>query len=98
MVANLQWVVFEPNDARLWKTLQTSVAYFLKGLWRQGYFKGRSPEEAFYVKCDAEVNTPETRDAGLVIVEVGVAPVRPAEFIVFRISEETAEIGPTAGE
>ena len=74
------------------------MAYFLKGLWRQGYFKGRSPEEAFYVKCDAEVNTPETRDAGLVIVEVGVAPVRPAEFIVFRISEETAEIGPTAGE
>jgi len=98
MVANLQWVVFEPNDARLWKTLQTNVAYFLKGLWRQGYFKGRSPEEAFYVKCDSELNTPDVRDAGMVIVEVGVAPVRPAEFIVFRISEETAEIGPGAGE
>jgi phage tail sheath protein FI len=98
MVNNLQWVVFEPNDARLWKTLQTDVAFFLMGLWRKGYFKGRSPEEAFYVKCDSEINTPELRDAGMVVVEVGVAPVRPAEFIVFRISEETAEVGPVPGE
>ena len=91
---NLQWVVFEPNDPRLWKSITYSVTDFLHGLWKAGYFKGRSPEEAFYVKCDGETNPPEVRDAGQVIVEVGVAPVRPAEFILFRISEESAELGP----
>jgi hypothetical protein len=96
MEQNLQWVVFEPNDIRLWKSITFSVSYFLLGLWKQGYFKGRSPEEAFYVKCDAETNPPEIREAGQVIVEVGVAPVRPAEFIVFRVSEESAEFGPVS--
>ena len=91
---NLQWVVFEPNEPRLWKTITHSVAFFLNELWRKGYFKGRTPEEAFYVKCDGETNPPEVRDAGQVVVEVGVAPVRPAEFIVFRVAEETAEFGP----
>ena len=94
MEINLQWVVFEPNDPRLWKSITHSVSFFLTGLWKQGYFKGRSPEEAFYVKCDGETNPAELRDAGMVVVEVGVAPVRPAEFIVFRIAEESAEFGP----
>ena len=96
MQKSLQWVVFEPNDPRLWKSITYSVEFFLLNLWKGGYFKGRSPEEAFYVKCDAETNPPEVRDAGQVIVEVGVAPVRPAEFIVFRVSEESAEIGPVS--
>ncbi|MEC8023647.1 MAG: phage tail sheath subtilisin-like domain-containing protein [Myxococcota bacterium] len=96
MERNLQWVVFEPNDIRLWKSISYSVSFFLLGLWKQGYFRGRSPEEAFYVKCDAETNPPEIREAGQVIVEVGVAPVRPAEFIVFRVSEESAEFGPVS--
>jgi len=94
MEKNLQWVVFEPNDPRLWKSITHSVTFFLQELWKAGYFKGRSPEEAYYVKCDAETNPPEVRDAGQVVVEVGVAPIRPAEFILFRISEESAEVGP----
>ncbi len=96
MDRNLQWVVFEPNDQRLWKTITHSVSFFLNELWRSGYFKGRTPEEAFYVKCDAETNPPEVREAGQVVVEVGVAPVRPAEFIIFRVAEETAEFGPVS--
>jgi len=98
MEKNLQWVVFEPNDPRLWKSITYSVSFFLLNLWKAGYFKGRSPEEAYYVKCDAETNPEEVRAAGQVIVEVGVAPVRPAEFIVFRVSEESAELGPVGGE
>ena len=97
METHLQWVVFEPNDTRLWKSIHHSVASFLLKLSKKGYFKGRSPEEAFYVKCDAETNPPEVRDAGQVVVEVGVAPIRPAEFIVFRIAEENAELGPVEG-
>jgi hypothetical protein len=94
MERNLQWVVFEPNDPRLWKSISHACGFFLTQLWKAGYFKGRSPEEAFYVKCDAETNPPETRAAGMVVVEVGVAPIRPAEFIVFRISEENADTEP----
>ncbi len=96
MEVNLQWVVFEPNEPRLWKAITFAVSHFLQKLWKAGYFKGRSPEEAYYVKCDGETNPPEVRDAGMVVVEVGVAPVRPAEFILFRIAEETAEFGPAA--
>jgi phage tail sheath protein FI len=96
MTTNLQWVVFEPNEMRLWKSITASVSFFLTNLWRKGYFKGRSPEEAYYVKCDHETNPPELRDAGIVVVEVGVAPVRPAEFIMFRIAEQSAELGPLA--
>ena len=91
---DLQWAVFETNGPRLWKALSNAVSLFLLQLWRKGYFKGRSPEEAFYVKCDFETNPPEVRDAGMVVIEAGVAPIRPAEFIVFRVSEETAEFGP----
>lgn len=94
METHLQWVVFEPNDIRLWKSITHGVSFFLLELWRAGYFKGRSPEEAFYVKCDGETNPPEVRNAGMVVIEVGVAPVRPAEFIVFRVAEESAEFGP----
>lgn len=88
---DLQWVVFEPNSPALWKTVHRNVAYFLSQLWEQGYFKGRAPEDAFYVKCDHETNSPEVRDAGQVVVEVGVAPVRPAEFIVFRVTQHMPE-------
>jgi phage tail sheath protein FI len=96
MRQNLQWVVFEPNDPRLWKSISHAVSHFLVNLWRAGYFKGHAPEEAFYVKCDAETNPPEVRDAGQVVIEVGVAPVRPAEFIVFRLTEESTQVGPIA--
>jgi uncharacterized protein len=82
-----QWVVFEPNDMDLWERVKRTVSNFLEGLWRQGALFGGSPAEAFYVKCDGELNTHETMMMGRLYVEIGVCPVRPAEFVIFRISQ-----------
>ena len=90
-----QWAVFEPNDERLWIQLQIAVTNFLTIAWRNGALFGGTPEDAFYVKCDSETNPPEMIDAGQVTTEVGIAPVKPAEFVVFKISQYTA--GETAG-
>jgi phage tail sheath protein FI len=83
----MRWVVFEPNDSSLWARITRNVTAFLMTAWREGALLGTTPAEAFYVKCDAETNPPEVRDRGQVVTEVGVAVVRPAEFIVFRISQ-----------
>ena len=96
IITSTRWVVFEPNDERLWKALKRDVSAFLRLLWRDGALMGRTPEEAFYVKCDYDTNTPDDIDAGRVVVEVGIAPVKPAEFIVFRISQ--SEPGGSAAE
>ncbi|MFF4282794.1 phage tail sheath family protein [Streptomyces kronopolitis] len=85
-----QWVVFEPNDERLWATIRRNVAAFLVGEWRQGALFGATPDEAFYVKCDSETNPPDVIESGQVVCEIGVAPVKPAEFVVFRIAQESA--------
>src|SRR5690349_9621330 len=82
-----QWVVFEPNDHRLWKRVQRTIASFLTLLWRNGALMGTSPEQAFYVKCDDETNPPEVIDAGQLVVEIGLAPIKPAEFVIFRIGQ-----------
>ncbi len=82
-----QWVVFEPNDQDLWARVNRTVSGFLTRLWRDGALFGASPNEAFYVKCDGEINTHETMMLGRLYVEVGVCPVRPAEFVIFRISQ-----------
>jgi phage tail sheath protein FI len=82
-----QWVVFEPNDHRLWKRVQRTIASFLTLLWRNGALMGVSPEQAFYVKCDDETNPPEVIDAGQLVVEIGLAPSKPAEFVIFRIGQ-----------
>lgn len=82
-----QWVVFEPNDMDLWERVKRTVSNFLERLWRDGALFGGSPAEAFYVKCDGTLNTPETMMLGRLYVEVGVCPVRPAEFVIFRISQ-----------
>jgi|SoiMethySBSTD1v2_1073268.scaffolds.fasta_scaffold239880_3 Bacteriophage tail sheath protein len=82
-----QWAVFEPNDQRLWTSLQVSASNFLTRVWRDGALFGANPGEAFYVKCDAETNPPDMVEAGQVTVEIGIAPVKPAEFVVFRISQ-----------
>ncbi|MEA5467393.1 phage tail sheath family protein [Spirulina sp. 06S082] len=82
-----QWVVFEPNDRDLWARVTRTVNNFLEGLWRAGALQGGSPGESFYVKCDGELNTNETMMMGRLYVEVGVCPVRPAEFVIFRISQ-----------
>jgi len=82
-----QWVVFEPNDHRLWKRVTRTISSFLTLLWRNGALMGTSPEQAFYVKCDEETNPTEVVDAGQLVVEIGLAPVKPAEFVIFRIGQ-----------
>lgn len=85
-----QFVVFEPNTPALWQTITRNVSAFLTNVWRSGALFGTTPQEGFFVKCDAETNPPEVRELGQVITEIGVAIVRPAEFVIFRISQFTA--------
>ncbi|MCL4298043.1 MAG: phage tail sheath subtilisin-like domain-containing protein [Anaerolineae bacterium] len=82
-----QWVVFEPNDPDLWARVTRDLTAFLKMVWRSGALFGLTQEQAFYVKCDEELNPPESRDLGRLIVEIGLAPVKPAEFVIFRIMQ-----------
>ena len=79
------WTVFENNDPRTWKSIERDIRAFLTLVWRDGALKGDTPEQAFFVKCDAETNPPEVIDAGRLVTEIGIAPVKPAEFIIFRI-------------
>jgi uncharacterized protein len=82
-----QWVVFEPNDDRLWSSIRRNITGFLLEEWRRGALFGRTAEEAFYVKCDRDNNPQESIDLGQVICEIGVAPVKPAEFVIFRLAQ-----------
>ena len=81
------WVVFEPNDEALWAKIRRTIAAFLVMQWRAGALFGSTPDESFYVKCDAETNPAEGIDAGQVVCEIGVAPVKPAEFVIFRLAQ-----------
>jgi phage tail sheath protein FI len=85
-----QWAVFEPNTPALWQKISRNVSAFLTNVWRSGALFGNTPQEAFYVKCDAETNPSELRELGQVVTEIGVAIVRPAEFVIFRISQVTS--------
>jgi phage tail sheath protein FI len=87
LMEGTQWSVFEPNDERLWLKLRASIANFLTNMWRGGALFGTSPDQAFFVKCDSETNPPEVIEAGQVICEVGISPVKPAEFVIFRLSQ-----------
>jgi uncharacterized protein len=82
-----RWAVFEPNDRALWAKISRNVTAFLTNVWRSGALFGATPQEAFYVKCDDETNPPDVRDLGQVVTEIGVAVVKPAEFVIFRISQ-----------
>lgn len=82
-----QWAVFEPNDRDLWERVKRNIRAFLRGLWMQGALVGTTADEAFYVLCDQTNNPPSSVDEGKLIVEVGICPVKPAEFVVFRISQ-----------
>jgi phage tail sheath protein FI len=93
-----QWSVFEPNDQRLWSALQINVSNFLRRVWRDGALFGASPDEAYFVKCDAETNPPEVIEAGQVVCEIGIAPVKPAEFVIFRLSQFAGGGGDGGGE
>jgi uncharacterized protein len=93
-----QWSVFEPNDQRLWRSLRIAAKNFLTRAWRDGALFGATPDQAFYVKCDAETNPPEVIEAGQVICEIGIAPVKPAEFVIFRLSQYTGGAGAEVSE
>lgn len=97
---NTRWTVFEPNDSTLWKSIRRDISAFLALLWRDGMLLGRSPGEAFFVKCDEETNPQEVIDAGMVVTLIGIAPVKPAEFIVFRIFQHQsgADVQSEGGE
>ncbi len=84
-----QWVVFEPNEPTLWGKVKRNISAFLTRVWRDGALYGSTQEEAFFVKVDEENNPPASRDAGQLIIEVGVAPVKPAEFVVIKVSQKT---------
>jgi uncharacterized protein len=84
-----QFVVFEPNTPALWARIIRSVGDFLLGQWRIGALFGETPQQAFFVKCDADTNPPDVREAGQVVTEIGVAIVKPAEFVIFRIQQLT---------
>lgn len=84
-----QWVVFEPNDEPLWARVRRSVGNFLTNVWRDGALQGRKPEEAFFVRCDRTTMTQDDIDNGRLIMVIGIAPVKPAEFVIFRIGQWT---------
>jgi phage tail sheath protein FI len=85
-----QWAVFEPNNPDLWARITRNVSAFLTNVWAAGALFGDKPEQAFYVKCDAETNPPSMRDLGQVTTEIGVAITRPAEFVVFKLGQKSA--------
>ncbi len=89
IIQGTQWAVFEPNDERLWTSLTISISNFLMRVWRNGALFGTSPTDAFFVKCDSETNPPDVIEAGQVVCEIGIAPVKPAEFVIFRLSQYT---------
>jgi phage tail sheath protein FI len=83
-------MVFEPIDERLWARVRQSVSEFLIGVWQNGALMGKTPQEAFFVKCDRTTMTQNDIDTGKLNCLIGVAPVKPAEFVIFRIARDTA--------
>ncbi|MGC5075670.1 phage tail sheath family protein [Agrococcus sp. DT81.2] len=86
-----QWAVFEPNNERLWASVRQSVEDFLVTVWRTGALMGTKPEDAFFVRCDRTTMTQNDLDNGRMICLIGVAPTYPAEFVIFRIGQWTAD-------
>jgi phage tail sheath protein FI len=99
IVEGTNWIVFEPNDRTLWKHVRRDIGAFLTRVWRDGGLFGATPDEAFFVKCDEETNPPEVIDAGQVVAVVGIAPVKPAEFVIFQVMQSAAgaEVSAAAG-
>jgi phage tail sheath protein FI len=94
----IQWAVFEPNDLYLRQTIRMVIGNFLAAQWARGALVGRTADEAFFVKCDQENNPPYVIDAGQLIAKVGVAPVKPAEFVVFRVGRVEEDLKVTEVE
>jgi len=89
-----KWVVFEPNDEPLWAQIRLNVGVFMNGLFRQGAFQGKTPQEAYFVKCDKETTPQADRNLGIVNIEVGFAPLKPAEFVVITIQQIAGDLQP----
>lgn len=89
--ANTNWAVFEPNDEVLWVRVKRTIEVFLTGMWRDGSLAGVSPDEAFFVNIGHETMSQDDIDNGRLICVIGVAPVKPAEFVIFRISQKTGD-------
>ncbi|MFO0943679.1 MAG: phage tail sheath subtilisin-like domain-containing protein [Pirellulales bacterium] len=87
-----KWAVFEPNDEPLWAQLRLNIGAFMNDLFRQGAFQGRSPREAYFVKCDKETTTQNDINRGIVNVVVGFAPLKPAEFVVIKLTQIAGQI------
>ncbi|MFN8499779.1 MAG: phage tail sheath subtilisin-like domain-containing protein [Anaerolineae bacterium] len=87
ILQSTNWIVFEPNDRVLWSAIRRDITAYLTVRWREGALFGKTPEEAFYVKCNEDTNPKELRDLGYCVIEVGIAPVKPAEFVVFKIGQ-----------
>lgn len=87
-----QWVIFEPNDEPLWAQIRLNVGAFMHNLFRQGAFQGSSPRDAYFVKCDSETTTQNDIDRGIVNLHVGFAPLKPAEFLIIKISQIAGDI------
>jgi len=87
----IQWAVFEPNDEELWSQLRLNLNSFMMTLFRKGAFQGSSPSQAFFVKCDSETTTQADIDLGIVNILVGFAPLKPAEFVVVKISQKAGQ-------
>ena len=87
-----QWVVFEPNDEPLWAQIRLNIGAFMQNLFRQGAFQGKSPREAYFVKCDRETTTQTDINLGIVNIIVGFAPLKPAEFVVIKLQQIAGDI------
>jgi phage tail sheath protein FI len=87
-----QWVVFEPNDEPLWAQIRLNIGAFMHNLFRQGAFQGRTPRDAYFVKCDKETTTQNDINLGIVNIVVGFAPLKPAEFVIIKIQQIAGEI------
>jgi len=87
-----QWVVFEPNDEPLWSQIRLNVGAFMQNLFRQGAFQGKTPNDAYFVKCDKETTTQNDINLGIVNIVVGFAPLKPAEFVVIQLQQMAGQI------
>jgi phage tail sheath protein FI len=88
----IQWAVFEPNGPELWSRVRSDVEQIFTDLWRDGGLRGANPQEAFFVRCDRTTMTQDDLENGRLIVEVGFAAARPAEFVIFRILRRTGDV------
>uniref|UniRef100_UPI00258BFE17 phage tail sheath family protein n=1 Tax=Accumulibacter sp. TaxID=2053492 RepID=UPI00258BFE17 len=87
-----KWVVFEPNDEPLWAKIRLNVGAYMNSLFRQGAFQGATPKEAYFVKCDGETTNQDDRNKGIVNIQVGFAPLKPAEFVVISIQQIAGDL------